>query len=223
MISLESFHDMPKALPVESVENVVYTLRGLRVMLDSDLAAFYGVETKALNQAVRRNIHRFPKDFAFQLQAEDVAALRSQIVTSNPTSSSRGGARYRPWAFTEHGAVMLAGILNSAVAIAASVEIVRAFVKMRDAIKLSGGDLIAKLATIDVRLDGHDTTLEQIIAALNSLLNPPTTPKKEMGFHTLREDEGTTNGSNGTKHKSRPVRYSPKRRPRTGKRKDFNS
>ena len=207
---------MPNALPVESVQHAIHTIRGMRVMLDSDLAGFYGVETRTLNQAVRRNIHHFPADFAFQLKAEDVATLRSQSVISN----SRGGSRYRPWVFTEHGAVMLASVLNSAEAITASVEIVRAFVKMRDAIQLTDANLVAKLTTFDVRLDGHDTGLEQIIAALNSLLNSPAKPAKEMGFQTLREDKGTSNGQQAP---VRPIRYTPKRRPRTGKRKDFNS
>src|SRR5688572_6343160 len=99
---------MPKALPIERIETVIHVVRGMRVMLDADLAACYGVATKALNQAVRRNRHRFPEDFAFQLNAPELTNLRSQIVTSSESAVSHGGRRYLPWAFTEHGAVMLA-------------------------------------------------------------------------------------------------------------------
>lgn len=175
---------MPKSAVIEAVENAIHLIRGQRVMLDSDLAEFYGVETKVLNQAVRRNIHRFPKDFAFQLEADEFNALRSQIVTS---SGSHGGRRYLPWVFTEHGAVMLASVLNSSVAIAASVEIVRAFVKMRSA--LAGSDLVGKLVEIEQRLGGHDSDLATVFQALESLLNTSGKPAKEMGFHTLMEDE----------------------------------
>ncbi len=175
---------MPKSAIIEAVENAIHLIRGQRVMLDSDLAEFYGVETKVLNQAVRRNIHRFPTDFAFQLKAEELTNLRSQIVTS---SGSHGGRRYSPWVFTEHGAVMLASVLNSSIAIAASVEIVRAFVKMRST--LAGSDLVGKLVEIENRLGAHDSDLAAVFQALESLLNTSGKPAKEMGFHTLMEDE----------------------------------
>ena len=176
---------MPKSMPAESIESAIHTFRGVRVMLDSDLAAYYGVETKRLLEQVRRNTHRFPEDFAFQLDAEEVAFLRSQIATSN---IGRGGRRTLPWVFTEHGAVMLASVLNSKTAIEASVAIVRAFVHLQKTARISGGDLIAKLAQIDGRLNEHDETFTKVIDALDSLLNPPSTPpKRQIGFHALLE------------------------------------
>jgi hypothetical protein len=205
---------MPKALPVESVESAIHVIRGVRVMLDSDLARFYGVKTHRLNEQFRRNRARFPEDFAFQLSAKETAALRSQNAISK---AGRGGRRFLPWVFTEHGAVMLASVLNSKTAVDASVAIVRAFIRMREALQISGGDLIAKLTHIDGRLDGHDAPLEQVVAALNALLNPPAKPSKEMGFHTLREDEKASLLNTSS------VRYTPKRQARNGRRKDQHS
>lgn len=123
-------------IPVERVEQAILLIRGEKVILDADLAALYGVETKALNRAVKRNIKRFPSDFVFQLTDKEIAALRYQSGTSNlksqnATSRSRGGRRYRPYAFTEHGALMAANVLNSERAVQASVEVVRAFVRLR--------------------------------------------------------------------------------------------
>ena len=208
MISLESFHSMPKALPIEKIESAIHPVNGLRVMLDSDIAGFYGVTTKVLNQAVRRNVKRFPKDFAFQLTAQQFTNLKSQIVTS----SLHGGRRKLPWVFTEHGAVMLASMLNSKTAIDASIAIVRVSVQLQKAARISGGDLIAKLAQIDVRLGGHDETLDQVLRALSALLNPPAKPAKETGFHTLMEDlEGCADLINAPR---REVRYAAPRRTR---------
>jgi len=197
---------MPKALPIETAETLVRVIRGHRVMLDSDLAGFYGVATKVLNQAVRRNRHRFPEDFAFQLHSQELANLRSQTVTS----SLRGGRRYLPWVFTEHGAVMLASVLNSAVAIAAGVEIVRAFVKMRGA--LSASDLVAKLADIEKRITGHDEDITALFGVLKQLLESPKAGVGEVGFHTLREDEA---GSDIARKPRIKVTYRPERRART--------
>lgn len=180
---------MPETLQIETVSDLIHILRGQRVMLDSDLARYYGVETKKLNQALRRNKDRFPKDFAFQPKPEELVHLRSQIVTSN---TGRGGRRYSPWVFTEHGAVMLASILNSPVAIAASVEIVRAFVKMRNVSSPGLGELLTKLIEIDKRLGGHDEDINALFDALKHLLAAPKpSPNKEleMGFH-VREEPG---------------------------------
>ena len=207
---------MPKALPVENVQNAIHTIRGMRVMLDADLAAFYGVKTSRLNEQFRRNRNRFPQDFAFQLTSKELADLRSQNAIS---SSVHGGRRFLPWVFTEHGAVMLASVLNSKTAVDASVAIVRAFIQMREALQISGGDLLAKLAQIDGRLNGHDTTLEQVIAALDSMLNQPGKPGKEMGFHTLREDERAVRAP----RTRQPVRYTPKRPAKNGPRKENRS
>ena len=195
---------MPKALRSESIENAIYTVRGVRVMLDSELAAYYGVETKRLLEQVRRNAHRFPEDFAFLIDDEEFAILRSQIATS----SSHGGRRTLPWVFTEHGAVMLASVLNSKTAIDASVAIVRAFVHLQKTARLSGGELIAKLVEIDSRLSEHDETFAKVIQALDSLLAEPAKPAKEMGFHTLMEE---SEGMHFTTIPQRSVRYAVKR------------
>lgn len=201
---------MPAPRTVENIDTAIHIVRGLRVMLDSDLAAFYGVTTKVLNQAVRRNKHRFPEDFAFPITNKELTNLRSQIVTS---SSAHGGRRFLPWAFTEHGAVMLAGVLNSAVAIAASVEIVRVFVRMRNV--LSNSDLVSKLVEIERRIDGHDTDLATVFRAIKQLIEAPRRGQKEIGFHTLREDTEGCDGL-GTAPRRR-IRYPAKRRTRKEK------
>ena len=188
MISLGAFEAMPETLTIESVESAIYHIGGVRVMLDSDLAKFYGVPTKVLNQAVRRNKHRFPVDFAFQLTAEDFANLRSQFVTS---SSPHGGRRFLPWVFTEHGAVMLASVINSAAAISASVQIVRAFVKMHKT--LSAPDLSTKLMEIEMRLGGHDADITTLLDIVRQMAAEPQPDnhRREIGFHTLREEPAT--------------------------------
>ena len=176
---------MSETLTIDGVETAIHLIGGQRVMMDSDLAKFYGVTTKVLNQAVRRNKHRFPVDFAFQLTAEDFAALRSQIVTSN---TGRGGRRFLPWVFTEHGAVMLASVINSAAAIQASVQIVRAFVKMHKT--LSAPALSTKLMEIEMRLGGHDADIATLLDIVRQMAAEPqpATRRKEIGFHILRED-----------------------------------
>lgn len=175
MIFLNVMAPKKNIVPVESG---IYPIRGQRVMIDSDLAEIYQVSTKQLNQQFKRNRDRFPEDFAFQLTAQEFASLRSQSVTSN----ERGGRRYLPWVFTEHGALMLASVLNSKVAIQASVRVVRAFVRLRDMV--SGNvQLASKLAALERRLDSHDTTLAELFAALKRMLEPPLKPKREIGFH----------------------------------------
>ena len=156
----------------------IHLLRGQRVMIDSDLAEIYQVSTKRLNEQLKRNRKRFPADFAFRLTAQEIENLRSQIATS----SSHGGRRYRPWVFTEHGALMLASVLNSEVAIQASVRVVRAFVRLRDMV--SGNmQLAVKLAEMERRLDSHDTALVELFAALKRMLEREAKPKREIGFH----------------------------------------
>jgi hypothetical protein len=198
---------MPKTLPTVDIESAIRVIRGQRVMMDFDLAKFYGVETRRLLEQLRRNKKRFPRDFAFQLDSHEFANLMSQIATS----SSHGGRRKLPWAFTEHGAVMLASVLNSKTAIGASVAIVRAFVALQKAARISGADLVAKLSQIDGRLSGHDETLDRVIEALNTLLNPPAKPSKEIGFHTLKEDGTRTDLA---KLPRREIRYATPRRAR---------
>ncbi len=206
---------MPKSLPVENAESMVHVIRGQRVMLDSDLAGFYGVETKRLLEQVRRNKHRFPEDFAFVLHNEEVASLRSQIATTKTRVEGRGGRRTNPWVFTEHGAVMLASVLNSAVAIAASVQIVRAFVNMNNT--LSANDLVGKLVDIEKRLTGHDSDIAAILNIIRQLAAPPQPARqqKEIGFHTLREDaDGCPDLENLPK---KEVRYTVPKRTRKEK------
>jgi hypothetical protein len=164
---------------IAQLESAIYLIRGQRVMFDSDLAAIYGVTTKRLNEQVRRNISRFPEDFAFQLTAEELTNLRSQIATS----SFHGGRRYRPWVFTEHGAIMLASVLNSDIAVQASVRVVRAFVRLREMVA-ANAQLASKLEELERRLDSHDEAIVDLFAALKQLLEPPEPPKRrEIGFH----------------------------------------
>ncbi len=152
-------------------------------MLDSDLATIYSVTTKRLNEQLRRNRSRFPSDFAFQLTTEELTNLRSQIATS----SFHGGRRYRPWVFTEHGALMLANVLNSAIAVQASVRVVRAFVRLREMVA-ANAQLAAKLEELERRLDSHDEGIANLFAALKQLLEPSEAPKRrEIGFHVREE------------------------------------
>ncbi len=156
----------------------IQSLRGLQVLLDSDLAAIYGVTTAALNQAARRNDARFPADFRFQLSPEEAARLKSQSVTSNP---GRGGRRKRPWAFTEHGAIMAASVLNSPRAVEMSVFVVRAFVHLRDFAR-THAELGKQLASLERRVVAHDGDLKQVFAALRRLLEPPKSSRPQIGF-----------------------------------------
>lgn len=176
---------MPAVAATPAVEDAIRVIRGQRVMLDSDLARFYGVTTKVLNQALQRNLERFPTDFAFVLKRVEFAALRSQIVTSN---IGRGGRRSLPWVFTEHGVIMLASLLNSPVAVDASVRIVRTFVRMRELI-VANLELSRRLDQVEQRMDKTDSDLATLFAAIRQLLTPPPrTESREMGFH-VREEE----------------------------------
>src|SRR5882724_7402543 len=163
----------------ESIESLILTMRGQRVMLDSDLARIYGVTTHRLNEQFKRNVVRFPEDFAFRLTPEEYEALRSQIAISK----SRGGRRYLPWVFTEHGALMLASVLNSPIAVAASVRVIRAFVRLRQMVA-ANAQLAGKLEEFERRLDLHDEAIVDLFAALKRLLEPIESQKKrEIGFH----------------------------------------
>ena len=167
-----------------AVEQLIHFVRGQRVMLDSELARIYGVTTKHLNQQLNRNRDRFPSDFAFQLTRKEVTHLRSQIVTSN----KRGGRRYMPWVFTEHGAIMLATVLNSPVAIEASVRVVRAFIHLREMLA-SNKELAVKFAELERRLNAHDDEIKTLFDAIRQLLEPPSneTPRREIGFHVREQ------------------------------------
>ena len=170
-------------MPSDAVAPRIYTIRDEPVVLDSDLALLYGVETGQFNRAMKRNRARFPGDFAFQLSAEEFEDLRCQFGIS----SFHGGRRYRPWVFTEHGAIMAATILNSKRAIAMSVYVVRAFVKMRREL-LADATLEKRLTVIEKTLLGHDSALRDLFQKIRPLLlPPPNNPKPRIGFH--REEE----------------------------------
>jgi phage regulator Rha-like protein len=159
----------------------IHTIRRRRVVLDRDVARLYGVPTKHLNQAVQRNPTRFPLDFCFRLTGEEVACLRSQIVTSN----GRGGRRSLPRVFTEHGALMAATVLKSKRAIEMSLYLIRAFVEMRETIQ-TNATILKRLAEIDHHLIEHDSVLREVIERLQPLLDAPEvdqTAKAKIGFH----------------------------------------
>ncbi|HEY4272849.1 MAG TPA: ORF6N domain-containing protein [Candidatus Udaeobacter sp.] len=178
----------PKALAARNqIDAMIRTLRGTRVMLDSDLAQIYGVSTSRFNEAVKRNKERFPADFMFQLTSQENSSLRSQIATLN---TGRGRHRkYLPYAFTEYGALMAANILNSARAVQMSIFVVRAFAKMREALR-GTPELARKLAALEkkltARLDVHEAAIVQVLREVMQILNPPPqpeSPQRRIGFH----------------------------------------
>jgi|SRR5215475_2143321 len=171
---------MPKsqsALAV-SVESRILLVRNHKVLLDADLAELYGVPVKQLNQQVKRNKERFPADFMFQLTPAEHATLRSQIVTSKP---GRGGRRYPPYAFTEHGAIMAATVLNSERAVEMSVFVVRAFVRLREMLA-NNHELAAKIDELERRLDTHDASIQDLIEAIKELMAPDPPTSRRIGF-----------------------------------------
>ena len=180
-------------------QNLIYDIRGVKVMLDSDLADLYGMAVKKLNETVKRNINRFPLDFMFQLTDVEWERLRSQIATSNVAltfqntkSSKRGGRRYLPFVFTEQGVAMLSSVLNSPNAIGINIAIMRAFVKMRHFVqqRLSVADEIKELKQMlllhidntKTGLDEHTQRINEIITVLNNLIEKPP-PQNKIGFH----------------------------------------
>ncbi|MCX6827181.1 MAG: ORF6N domain-containing protein [candidate division Zixibacteria bacterium] len=167
------------AIQPTQIENRIYLIRGHKIMLDIDLAELYGVETRALIQATKRNIGRFPNDFMFQLTVTEWEVLRSQIVTSK---KGRGGRRYLPYVFTEHGAIMLASALNSERAVETSIFVVRAFVHMREMISVNKV-FAQKLSELERRVGTHDEEIKALIAAIRQLMQPPQTGKKKIGFN----------------------------------------
>lgn len=175
---------------LKPIEPLILTLRGKKVILDADLAEAYGVEIRALNQAIKRNIDRFPEDFMFQLTQEEQESLRSQSVI---LKAGRGQHRkYLPYAFTEHGAIMAASVLNSPAAVAMSVFVVRAFVQMRERLAVNA-EILRRLAEIDKTLLEHNEALTVIWEQLQPLLAPPDDPpKKHLGFdsHLSQPESG---------------------------------
>ena len=185
--------------PLEAITHHIVVLREQKVLLDSDLAALYGVETRRLNEQVRRNRARFPKDFIFELTPEEFANLKSQFATS-----SWGGRRKLPMAFTEHGAIMAATVLNSPRAVEVSVYMVRTFVRLRE-LAVTHGDLAKRLSELEDKTEAlamqHDTfsrntraQLKQVFDAIRALMTPPDPPKRPIGFVTP-EDKGKKTSS----------------------------
>jgi ORF6N domain-containing protein len=173
----------------EPLEPLIFKARDQRVILDADLARIYGLPTRSLNQAVKRNAGRFPIDFAFQLTAEELANLKSQFVTSSliPAADQRlarshGGRRRLPTVFTEHGALMAANIVRSERAVQMSIYVIRAFVRLREHVA-SNAAVLRRLAEIDKTLLQHDAALRDVFRRLQSLLAPPPElPKRRIGF-----------------------------------------
>ena len=162
------------------IERAILVLRGHKVLLDADLAALYEVETRVLVQAVKRNVERFPDDFMFQLGPEEVEDLRSQsVISKNP---GRGGRRYAPYAFAEQGLAMLSSVLNSSRAIAVNIEIMRAFVRLRELVG-SNKELAAKLDQLEKKLSTHDQAITEVMLAIRELMAPQSPMKKRrIGF-----------------------------------------
>jgi hypothetical protein len=169
---------------VKPIARAIIILRGHRVLLDTELAALYGVTTKRLNEQVRRNAERFPWDFMFQLTAAETTALRSQFATSKATAG-RGGRRYLPYAFTEHGALQAANILNSPRAVEMSLYVVRAFVQLRELLG-SNKELAKRLdqleARIEKKLATHDDAIAAMLSAIRGLMHPPAQKRRGIGF-----------------------------------------
>ena len=177
----------------KKVDSRILVLRGQKVILDTDIAELYGVAVRQLNQQVKRNAKRFPPAFRFRLSAQELKILRSQNVIS---SSGHGGARYRPYAFTEHGAIMAATVLNSDRAIEMSVFVVMAFVRMRRAIA-TNRNVLAKLAEVERRLEGHDAEIQDLMDAIRELITPPDPPRRRIGFEAPADS--TKNRNKGVK------------------------
>lgn len=178
-------------LSIGEVAQRIHLIRGQRVVLDADLAAFYGETTKRFNQQVNRNRARFPGDFMFQLDAEEFANLRLQSATS---SSGHGGRRYAPMAFTEHGAIMASMVLNSARATALSVYVVRAFVELRGLLA-TNKELAAKVHSLERKVSVHERNIAELADSIADLLAaPPPPPKRAIGFVTT-DDTGKKTSS----------------------------
>jgi len=166
---------------VEVIERRIYLIRSQKVMVDSDLAKLYQVETFNLNKAVKRNLNRFPSDFMFQLTKEEASSLRFQIGISKP--EGRGGRRYLPYVFTEQGIAMLSSVLNSERAVLVNIAIMRAFVKLRE-IMSTHRDLAHKIEALERKYGQHDEQIQVIFDAIKKLLQPPVSLKRRIGFRS---------------------------------------
>ena len=179
-------------IPIERIEQIIFLIRGQKVLLDADLAQLYGVETKILNKAVKRNLDRFPEDFMLQPTAEEAEDLRFQIGTSK---KQRGGRRYLPYAFTEQGVAMLSGVLNSPRAVKVNVEIMRTFVRLRQLLA-SHTELARKLSEMEKK---YDEQFKMVFDAIRALMEPPDKPRKKIGFEV--KEKGVTYGRRSLKRK----------------------
>lgn len=168
-------------VPVERIEKAILFIRGQKVMLDRDLAELYGVPTGVLNQAVKRNLKRFPEDFMFQLSKEEMESWKSQLVISNP--AARMSVRKLPYAFTEQGVAMLSSVLRSDRAVEVNIAIMRAFVRLRELLA-THKDLARKLADLERKLGEHDEKFQIVFEAIRRLMAPPPQPeqKRRIGF-----------------------------------------
>jgi len=173
----------PMAVADEVIMNKIYLVRGQKVMIDRDLAELYGVETKRLKEAVRRNITRFPPDFLFEMDKEEFENWRTQNATSK---EDKQGLRYAPFCFTEQGVTMLSCVLNSERAIAVNIQIIRIFTRIREML-LTHKDILLQLEKIERKLGQHDEDIQLIFDYLKQLLNPPQEPRPRVGFR--RKDE----------------------------------
>jgi hypothetical protein len=182
-------------IPAERIDNAILEIRGRKVMLSHDLAALYGVSTKAFNQAVKRNADRFPPDFMFQLTREEAQSLRSQFVTLNGVGSRSQSAtlkrgehiKYLPYAFSEHGAVMAATILSTPRAVEVSVFVVRAFVRL-SRVAADYRRLALRMAELEAKFASHDKNFQVVFDALRKLMRPPERKKRRIGFATDPDD-----------------------------------
>ena len=169
--------NIPEIITESKIETAIFLVRGHKVLIDADLAVLYGVETRSLVQAVKRNIQRFPPDFMFQLNKEEFDTLRSQIVISK----GKGGRRYHPYVFTEQGVAMLSSVLHSERAIQVNIAIMRVFVRVRELVA-SHKELADKLNELESHIKNHDEQIMAIFEAIHQLMKPPDKPKKQIGF-----------------------------------------
>jgi len=175
---------MNEIIPIEVIQQKIFLIRGHRVMLDTDLADLYGVNVKRLNEQVKRNLKRFPPDFMFELNQEEHQSLRSHFAT---LKKGRGHHRkYLPYVFTEHGTIMLANVLNSPISVQASIQVVRAFVQLRQILS-THKELAHKLIELERKIENHDEEIHTIFEAIRQLMSPSEPNKKKIGF--LREKD----------------------------------
>jgi len=175
---------MNEIIPIVVIQQKIFLIRGHKVMLDMDLADLYGVSVKRLNEQVKRNLNRFPPDFMFQLNEEEHRSLRSHFAT---LKKGRGHHRkYLPYAFSEHGTIMLANVLNSPISVQVSIQVVRAFVKLRQLLS-TDKELAHKLIELERKIENHDQEIHTIFEAIRQLMAPPQKKTGEIGFN--REEE----------------------------------